>query len=80
MVTSAPTINEFKDAFFSLKINKIGGYDDINLNFIKKYLGNLCKPLKYIFDLSFQKGIFPESLKVAKVTPIFNCGEKANSY
>ena len=80
MVTSAPTINKFKDAFFSLKINKIGGYDDINLNVIKKYLGNLCKPFKYIFDLSFQKGIFPESLKVAKVTPIFNCGEKANSY
>ena len=31
------SINELKEAFFSLKTNKSPGYDDINLNVVKKY-------------------------------------------
>ena len=27
---------------------------------------------------SLEKGIFPESLKIAKVTPIFKCGDKTD--
>ena len=30
------SINELKEAFFSLKTNKSPGYDDINLNVVKK--------------------------------------------
>ena len=30
------TINELKEAFFSLKTNKIPGYDDINFNVIRQ--------------------------------------------
>ena len=38
--------------------------------------------MKYIFDLSLKNGIFPEKLKIARVTPIFKSGEKAlvNNY
>ena len=31
-----------------------------------------------IFNLSLSTGIFPERLKVAKVTPIFKKGEKSS--
>ena len=62
------TINELKDApFFSLKINKSAGCDEISLNVIRNCFGELCDPLKYIFNLSFKKGIFPDSMKIAKV-------------
>ena len=30
------SVNELKDAFFSLKINKSTGYDDISFNVVKK--------------------------------------------
>ena len=68
-------VNELKDAFFSLKINKSPGYDDISFNVIKKCFGVLYKPLLHIFNLSIQTGIFPDELKIASVTPIFKGGE-----
>ena len=52
------TINELKDAFFSLKINKSVGYDEISFNVIKNCFGELCDPLKYILNLSFEKVFF----------------------
>ena len=35
------SINELKDAFFSLKINEIPGHDEVNFNVIKNYFGEL---------------------------------------
>ena len=66
------TINELKDAFFSLKTNKSAGFDKISFNVIKNCFGELCDPLKYIFNLSFEKGICSDHMKIAKVTPVFN--------
>ena len=70
MKTKQLSMNELKDAFFSLKINKSPGYDDISFNVAKKCFSSLCKPLKYLLNLSIKKGIFPDDLKIAKVTPI----------
>ena len=36
MPTDSLTINEIKEAFFSLKLNKSQGYDVISFNVIKK--------------------------------------------
>ena len=52
------TVNEFKDTFFYLKINKSASYDDISFNVIKKCFGVLLKPLLHVFNLSLQTGIF----------------------
>ena len=65
------SINELKNAFFSLNINKSPGHDGVSFNVIKKCFGELCEPLKYLFNLSIVKGIFPDDLKLAKVTPIY---------
>ena len=33
--------------------------------FLKSVLAALCEPLKYLFNLSFEKGIFQDDLKIA---------------
>ena len=48
------SVNELKDAFFSLKINKSPGYGEISFNVVKKCFGVLYKPLLHIFNLSIQ--------------------------
>ena len=60
------SISELKDAFFSLQVNKSPGYDCISFNVV-----TLHRPLLYIFNLSTQKGIFSDKLKIAKVTPAY---------
>ena len=44
------SINELRDTFFSLKINKSTGHDDISYNAVSKCFRELCTPLKHIFD------------------------------
>ena len=71
------SINELKDAFFSLKINASSGVDNISFNIIKKCFGVLCEPLTYLFQLSLEKGVFPDDLKIAQVTPIYKAGDNS---
>ena len=52
-------MNELKDAFFSLKINKSPGNDDISFNVLKKCFSSLREPLKYLFNPSIKKRDFP---------------------
>ena len=72
------SINELKDAFFFLKTNKSSGADEINFNVIKHCFGELCGPLKYLFDPSLQIGVFPHLLKIALVLPAFKTGDTAD--
>ena len=71
------SINELKNAFFSLKVNKSSGADDVSFNIIEKCFGVLCKPLIYLFQLSLEKGVFPDDLKIAKVTPTCKAGDNS---
>ena len=64
-------INELRDAFFSLKLNKSPGYDKISFNVVKKCFRELCKPLEYVFNLSIQTGVFPDKLKIARVSLVY---------
>ena len=73
------SINELNDTFSSLKINKSTGHDDISYNFVSKCFGELCTTLKHILDLSFENWIFPDSLKIAKVTPVYKSGDSSSS-
>ena len=68
------SMNELKDTFFSLKIR----YEDISFNVLKKCFSSLCEPLKYLFNISIKKDIFPDDLKMAKVTPICTADNKSN--
>ena len=70
------SINELKDAFFLLDINKSPGFDSISFTVLKNYFGALHKPLLHVFNLSIVKGIFPDDLKIACVTPVFQGGDE----
>ena len=78
MIKNSLSINELKEAFFSLKANKISGYDDINFNVVKKCSGEINEPLKFILNLSLENKIFPEKIKIAEVTPLFKNGNREN--
>ena len=68
---STITVNEPKEA----KISKSLGYDYIGFNFVRNCVGPLLKPLMAIFSLSLQKVCFPEELKIARVTPIYEADD-----
>ena len=76
------TFKEFEKAFKSVKRNKAAGHDDIDSNVIIKVYDEISYPLFMIFHSSFNEGIFPEQLKVAKVSPIFKVGniEEVGNY
>ena len=68
------TVSELKGAFFSLKLNKSPGYDEVSFKVIKKCFGKLHKPLLHIFNASLQNRTFPDELKIANVTPLLKNG------
>ena len=51
--TNSFSINEVKEAFFSLKINKSSGYDEISFNLIKNFFGELNVPLNRLEQSDF---------------------------
>ena len=67
--TKPVSMNELKDAFHSLKSSKSPVYDDIIYNVIKNCFRSFSdEPLKYFFNLSIEKGVSPNNLKIAQVT------------
>ena len=68
--------DEFEEAFKWLKRNKAPGHDGLDVNIITSVYELIKKPLLKIFNESINLGIFPENMKIAKVTPIFKSGKK----
>ena len=44
---------------------------------LKKCFGETSYTPEHIFNLSFEKGVFPGNLKVAEITPLFKTGKTA---
>ena len=68
---------EFKYAFFTLKTNKCLGYDSLHVNVIRSMYHELKVKLMNIVSQSLSAGIFPDKMKIAKVSPIFKNGKKS---
>ena len=60
----------------TLKCSKSARYDKVSVKLVKDAAEILCKPLAATFNSSFEKGIFPDKWKIAKVTSIFESGSK----
>ena len=76
MTNDCINIKELREAFKSLLSNKSPGIDKISVNMIKEVYCVIKSVLLHIFNLSFEKGTFPDALKIAKVTPVFKSGDK----
>ena len=46
-------------------------YDDISAMFLKMSAEYICNPLAHICNLSFSEGVFPDSVKIANVIPLY---------
>ena len=67
---------EFRTAFFFVKPHKATGYDNINVNIIKKTYNELKAPLLRSLILPLSTETFPDKLKIIRASPIFKNGEK----
>ena len=76
------TPNEIIDIITTLNDKKATRKNDPEIKFLKYSKIIIAKYLSKIFDLCIIKGIYPESLKVAEVVPIYKNGNenKATNY
>jgi hypothetical protein len=65
------TETELHEEIMKLHVNKSPGMDEIPPKLVKCTDPFIIKPLCHIFNLSFTQGLVPESLKIAKVIPIY---------
>ena len=63
--------NEIINIVRSLKSSKSSGYDEISVSLLKQIIYHIDSPLTYIFNLSLSTGQCPNSLKLAKIIPIY---------
>ena len=54
------------------------GYDGVNIPLVKYLISytNIVAPLTYICNKSFESGIFPDEMKIAKIVPLFKNGNR----
>lgn len=70
-VTNSELINTVK----LLKNNRSYGIDEIPVHIIKTCIYDIADPLCHIINASFQTGVFPDTLKIALIIPIFKKGD-----
>lgn len=54
-----------------VKNKKSPDCNDIDMTLIKNIIENIAKPLTYICSKSFETGIFPNKMTIAKIIPIY---------
>ena len=70
-------VQEIRDAFATVKTAKSFGTDSISSYFLKLALPFIENSLAFLFNKSIETSRFPNSWKVARATPIFKDGDKA---
>ena len=56
--------------------NSAPGPDGIDSKVVKSSYISFIRPLRHVFNLSISKGVFPNELKLAYVTPVYKSGDK----
>jgi hypothetical protein len=63
--------HEIQNILKSLKPKKSCGYDNINTFFLKQICNDIANPISILINKSLVDGIVPDSVKVAKVNPVY---------
>ena len=73
---------DVEDIISSMKTNKASGPNIIPTNILKLFKKEFPKPLSDMINMSFNKGVFPNILKIANVISIHKKGDKldCNNY
>ena len=72
---SATTLKEVLNILKTFNLNKANGPNSIPVKILKDIKSEISVPLSTLINLSFDTGIFPGSLKLARVTPLFKKGD-----
>ena len=67
--------DELKAVVHSFNSYKASGVDNIPMRIIKLSIDIIVEPLTEIIHLSLVSGSFPDTLKIARVLPIFKTGD-----
>ena len=76
MFLSETNVGEFITIVSNLTQKTSTDCNDMNISFVKNIIHLVVQPSTYICNLSFATGIFPDAMKIAKVTPIYKTGAK----
>ena len=75
-----PTDNaEVLKALCNLKLGKSVGIDGISTEILRSCYDVIVPILVSLINKSIDEGLFPEPLKIAKVTPLYKSGKKTNT-
>ena len=65
---------EMLEVILNMNKGETQDVNDIPFKILKHVALDLIKPLTHIYNLSIEKGVFPDSLKTSKVIPVFKSG------
>lgn len=69
-------LNEVFKTLNTIDASKATGADGISAKILKAAAGPCSRLLTPLMNLSFESGVFPDRLKIARITPIFKSGAK----
>ena len=52
-------------------------HNNIDMVIIKQVINYIAKPLAHVCSTSFEHGVFPDNMKVARVVPLFKAGDRS---
>ena len=52
-------------------------HNNIDMVLVKQVINYIAKPLAHVCSKSFECGVFPDNMKVAKVVPLFKAGDRS---
>ena len=67
-------MQEVRNIVLSLK-NSSAGFDQISAKVIKHILPSIIIPIYHLINRSFELGVFPQRLKLARVIALFKGGD-----
>uniref|UniRef100_A0A3Q3BKX6 Reverse transcriptase domain-containing protein n=1 Tax=Kryptolebias marmoratus TaxID=37003 RepID=A0A3Q3BKX6_KRYMA len=67
---------EIKNIVKNLASKRSKDWVNMDMRVVKDIMDYVIEPFTYICNLSFQNGVFPDGMKIAKVIPIYKNGEK----